>query len=287
MKKIALIGTGVMGQGMARNLMKKGFELTVFNRTRAKAEPLLAEGARWAESVAACVAGAEAVVTIVGFPKDVEEVYFGKGGVIANAPKGCYLIDMTTTDPKLSQRIAEEAAAAGLHALDAPVSGGDKGAREGTLAVMAGGEPADFEACLPILRAVGQNIHLMGPAGAGQHTKMANQIAIAGTIAGVCEAISYAGANGLDLKQLLETIGSGAAGSWQLSNNGPKMLAADFAPGFYIRHYIKDLRLALEGAEESEIFLPVTETVLDFYQTLAEQGIGDEGTQALIKYYCE
>lgn len=287
MKKLALIGTGVMGQGMARNLMKQGFELTVFNRTKAKAELLLAEGANWAESVAACVAEAEAVVTIVGFPKDVEEVYFGCGGIIANAPRGCYLIDMTTTDPKLSQRIAEEAAAAGLHALDAPVSGGDKGAREGTLAVMVGGEQADFEACMPIFHAVGKNIRLMGPAGAGQHTKMANQIAIAGAIAGVCEAISYGGANSLNLSQMLEAIGTGAAGSWQLSNNGPKMLAADFAPGFYIRHYIKDLRLALEGAEEAEIFLPITETVLDFYQTLADQGLSNEGTQALIKYYCE
>lgn len=287
MKKIALIGTGVMGQGMARNLMKKGFELTVYNRTKSKADALVAEGAGWADSVAACVANAEAVITIVGFPKDVEEVYFGQQGIIANAPEGCYLIDMTTTDPKLSRQIFEEAARAGLHALDAPVSGGDTGARQGTLAVMVGGEQQDFEACMPIFEAVGKNIRLMGEAGAGQHTKMANQIAIAGTIAGVCEAISYAGANGLNLKQVLDAIGTGAAGSWQMSNNAPRMLAADFDPGFYIRHYIKDLRLALEGAEEADVSIPVTEMVLDFYETLDEQGLGDEGTQSLIKYYCE
>ena len=287
MKKIALIGTGVMGRGMARNLMKKGFSLTVYNRTRAKAEELVAEGAAWADDIAGCVAGAEAVITIVGFPKDVEEVYFGPGGVIANAPAGCYLIDMTTTDPRLSQRIAREAAANGLHALDAPVSGGDTGARQGTLAVMVGGEQADFEACMPVFQAVGQNIRLMGGPGAGQHTKMANQIAIAGAISGVCEALCYAGANDLNLQQVLDAISTGAAGSWQMSNMAPRMLKADFEPGFYIRHFIKDLKLALEGAEEAGVSIPVTETVLDFYETLDRQGLGGEGTQSLIKYYCE
>ncbi|MBQ9108490.1 MAG: NAD(P)-dependent oxidoreductase [Oscillospiraceae bacterium] len=287
MKKIALIGTGVMGQGMARNLMKNGFELTVFNRTKAKADPLVAEGAKWADTIADCVAEAEAVITIVGYPRDVEEVYLSDEGIIANAPEGCYLIDMTTTDPRLSEQIAEEAAGAGMHALDAPVSGGDKGAREGTLAIMVGGEEADFEACMPLFRAMGKNIRLMGGPGAGQHTKMANQIAIAGTIAGVCEAITYAGANGLNLRQVLDAIGTGAAGSWQMNNMAPRMLEADFEPGFYIRHFIKDLKLALEGAEDADISIPVTETVLDFYQTLEEEGHGDEGTQALIKYYCQ
>ena len=287
MKKIALIGTGVMGQGMARNLMKNGFELTVFNRTKAKADPLVAEGAEWADTIADCVAEAEAVITIVGYPRDVEEVYLSDEGIIANAPEGCYLIDMTTTDPRLSEQIAEEAAGAGMHALDAPVSGGDKGAREGTLAIMVGGEQADFEACMPLFRAMGKNIRLMGGPGAGQHTKMANQIAIAGTIAGVCEAITYAGANGLNLRQVLDAIGTGAAGSWQMNNMAPRMLEADFEPGFYIRHFIKDLKLALEGAEDADISIPVTETVLDFYQTLEEEGHGDEGTQALIKYYCQ
>ncbi|MBQ8670832.1 MAG: NAD(P)-dependent oxidoreductase [Oscillospiraceae bacterium] len=287
MKKIALIGTGVMGQGMARNLMKNGFELTVFNRTKAKADPLVAEGAKWADTIADCVAEAEAVITIVGYPRDVEEVYLSDEGIIANAPEGCYLIDMTTTDPRLSEQIAEEAAGAGMHALDAPVSGGDKGAREGTLAIMVGGEQADFEACMPLFRAMGKNIRLMGGPGAGQHTKMANQIAIAGTIAGVCEAITYAGANGLNLRQVLDAIGTGAAGSWQMNNMAPRMLEADFEPGFYIRHFIKDLKLALEGAEDADISIPVTETVLDFYQTLEEEGHGDEGTQALIKYYCQ
>ena len=286
MKRIALIGTGVMGCGMARNLMKNGFELTVYNRTKAKAEPLLAEGARWADSVAACVADAEAVITIVGYPRDVEEVYLGDEGIVASAPEGCYLIDMTTTDPRLSEQIAEEAEAAGLHALDAPVSGGDKGAREGTLAIMVGGKQADFEACMPLFQAMGKNIRLMGGPGAGQHTKMANQIAIAGTIAGVCEALTYAGANGLKLQEVLDAIGTGAAGSWQMANMAPRMFKADFEPGFYIRHFIKDLSLALEGAEDAEVELPVAETVLDFYQALEEEGHGNEGTQALIKYYC-
>jgi len=287
MKKIAFIGTGVMGQGMARNLMKSGFDLTVFNRTKAKADALVAEGAKWADTIADCVAGAEAIITIVGYPRDVEEVYLSDVGIIANAPEGCYLIDMTTTDPRLSEQIAEEAAGAGMHALDAPVSGGDKGAREGTLAIMVGGEEADFEACMPLFKAMGKNIRLMGGPGAGQHTKMANQIAIAGTIAGVCEAITYAGANGLNLQQVLDAIGTGAAGSWQMNNMAPRMLKADFEPGFYIRHFIKDLKLALEGAEDADISIPVTETVLDFYQTLEEEGHGDEGTQALIKYYCQ
>ena len=285
MKEIGFIGIGVMGLSMARNLMKAGFSLTVYNRTKAKAEPILQEGAKWADSPAACAQGMDAVITIVGYPKDVQEVYFGPQGVLSSAKPGAYLIDMTTTSPKLSEEIYQAAKAKGLHALDAPVSGGDTGAKNGTLAIMVGGEQADFDACLPLFEAMGKNICYEGSAGAGQRTKMANQIAIAGTVAGVSEAVAYAKAQGLDLQKMLDTIGSGAAGSWQMSNNGPKMLSGDFAPGFFIKHFIKDLKIAEEGAQQGGVCLPVMEKVLQMYCSLEADGMGDDGTQALIAYY--
>ena len=250
MKKIGFIGIGVMGGPMALNLMRAGYDLTVYSRTKAKCEEVLAAGAQWADSPAACTEGQDAVLTMVGYPKDVEEVYFGERGILSAAKPGMLLIDMTTTSPKLSERIYAAAKERGADALDAPVSGGDTGAKAGTLAIMVGGEEAVFERAKPIFEAMGKNIVYEGPAGSGQHTKMANQIAIAGAVSGVCEAIAYGRAEGLDLDRMLATIGSGAAGSWQMSGNGPKMVSGDFAPGFYIKHFIKDMRIADEEARD-------------------------------------
>ncbi|MDR2514187.1 MAG: NAD(P)-dependent oxidoreductase [Christensenellaceae bacterium] len=283
--KIAFIGVGVMGKSMVRNLMKKGHELHIYSRTKAKTKDVIDEGAVWHDSVAGAVSGAEAVITIVGYPKDVEEVYFGQDGILESAGKGALLIDMTTTSPKLAERICAQAKAKGLRALDAPVSGGDVGARNATLAIMVGGDESDFEAARPIFEALGQNIRYEGKAGNGQHTKMANQIALGGAIAGVCEAISYARAAGLDVQTMLDTISTGAAGSWQMLNMAPRMLKGDFDPGFFVKHYIKDLNIASEEAGDRKVSMPVAAQVLEMYLALEKAGHGDLGTQALIKFY--
>ncbi len=285
MKEIGFIGIGVMGQSMVRNLMKKGYEVSVYTRTKARAEAVLEEGAIWCDSVKACVKGKEAVITMVGYPKDVEEVYFGEEGILNEAEEGTYLIDMTTTSPKLSIQIAKEATQRGLHALDAPVSGGDVGAQKGTLAIMVGGEQANFERCRPIFEAMGSHIVYEGKAGSGQHTKMANQIALSGVMASLCEAITYAKAVGLDPETMLSTISQGAAGSWQMSNMGPRILKGDMEPGFYMKHYIKDMKIAVEEAQEAGATLGLLNQILDMYQKLEKEGQGDKGTQALIKYY--
>ena len=282
MKKIGFIGVGVMGRSMVRNLLKAGYEVAVYSRTKSKLTDFLAEtGVQWCDTAAACAAGRDVVITMVGYPQDVEQVYFGENGILASARAGAYLIDMTTTDPALSVRIAAQGSARGLHVLDAPVSGGDTGAKNGTLSIMVGGEQADFDACLPVFQAMGTQIVYEGPAGAGQHTKMANQIAIAGTIAGVCEALSYAERAGLDPDKLLASISKGAAGSWQMENLMPKMVREDYAPGFFLKHFIKDMKIA----QQQEGTLPVLERVCAMYADLEEKGMGDLGTQALIRYY--
>ena len=283
--KIGFIGVGVMGNGMVKNLLQQGYEVNAYTRTRAKALEALDAGAVWRENVADCVRDADAVISIVGFPPDVEEVYFGDKGILANARPGTLVIDMTTTSPRLAQRIYTEAADKGLPALDAPVSGGDTGARAGTLAIMVGGDREAFERAVPIFEAMGSSIRYMGPAGSGQHTKMANQIAIAGTLAGACEAVAYARAVGLDVDEMLSAISGGAAGSWQLSNNCPKSAHGDFAPGFFIKHFIKDMTLADGEARGRDVPLPVLEKVLAMFRALEAQGYGDEGTQALIRAY--
>lgn len=285
MKTIGFIGVGVMGRSMVRNLMKAGFSLQIYSRTKAKCEDLISEGAQWRDTAGDCARGCDAVITMVGYPADVEEVYFTEAGILDSAAPGCYLIDMTTTSPSLSKRIAQAAQERGLSALDAPVSGGDSGAQAGTLAIMVGGERAAFDACMPLFEAMGKTIVYEGAAGSGQHTKMANQIALAGALAGVCEALSYGERVGLDLQTMLDTIQTGAAGSWQMSNLAPRMLAGDFAPGFYIKHYIKDMDIAREEAEQSGAQLGVLAQVRGMFGALAEQGLGDDGTQALLKYY--
>ena len=283
--RIGFIGVGVMGNGMVKNLLRHGYEVSAYTRTRAKALEALEAGAEWRESAADCVRDADAVITMVGFPPDVEEVYFGEKGILASARPGTLVIDMTTTSPRLAQRIYTEAADRGLSALDAPVSGGDTGARAGTLAIMVGGDREAFERAVPIFEAMGKSIRYMGAAGSGQHTKMANQIAVAGTLAGVCEAIAYARAAGLDVDEVISTISGGAASSWQLANNGPKSAHGDFAPGFFIKHFIKDMTLADGEARARDLPMPVLEKVLAMFRALEAQGYGDEGTQALIRAY--
>lgn len=283
MSKLGFIGIGVMGRSMAKNLLKAGHGVAVYSRTKQKAEDFLKEtSAEWCDTPAKCAQGRDAVITMVGYPADVEQVYFGENGVLAGAQPGTYLIDMTTTDPRLSVRIDEAGRARGLHVLDAPVSGGDTGAKNATLSIMVGGDRADFEACLPIFEAMGKSVIYEGAAGAGQHTKMANQIAIAGAISGVCEALTYARRAGLDPQTMLASISKGAAGSWQMENLMPKMIAGDHAPGFFLKHFIKDMTIARAQDERA---LPVLAQVCEMYEALAREGKGDLGTQALIAYY--
>ena len=281
--KIGFIGVGVMGAPMVQNLMKKGHELSVYNRTKEKAAGAVAAGAKGCESAGACAKDQDGVITIVGYPKDVEEVYFAPGGILDSAAPGTVLIDMTTTSPGLSERIYAAAKEKGMTALDAPVSGGDVGAQKGTLAIMVGGDREAFDRMQEVFAAMGTNIRYMGGAGCGQHTKMANQIAISGCIAAVCEAIAYAEACGLKPQEMFDAISTGAAGSWQLTNNGQKIIDGNYAPGFYVKHFIKDMNIALEEAKDRDLPLDVLKLVRDKYDELAAAGGGDEGTQALIQ----
>lgn len=285
MKKIGFIGVGIMGKSMVRNLRKAGYEVAIYTRTKAKAEDVIAEGAVWCDTAAECAKGRDVVITIVGYPKDVEEVYFGDNGIIANADPGTYVIDMTTTSPRLAVRIWEEAEKAGLHAVDAPVTGGDIGAKAGTLTILAGGKKEDFDACVPVFEAMGKNINYEGKAGNGQHTKMCNQIAIAGALAGACEAMVYAKNTGLDVDTMLKSISTGAAGSAQMNNVASKAAKDDYAPGFFLKHFIKDMGIADEEALAADTRLGVLEDVLGMAKKLESEGMGDLGTQALIKYY--
>lgn len=285
MKKIGFIGVGIMGKSMVRNLRKAGYEVAIYTRTKAKAQDVIAEGAVWCDTAAECAKGRDVVITIVGYPKDVEEVYFGDNGIIANADPGTYVIDMTTTSPRLAVRIWEEAEKAGLHAVDAPVTGGDTGAKAGTLTILAGGKKEDFDACVPVFEAMGKNINYEGKAGNGQHTKMCNQIAIAGALAGACEAMVYAKNTGLDVDTMLKSISTGAAGSAQMNNVASKAAKDDYAPGFFLKHFIKDMGIADEEALAVDTRLGVLEDVLGMAKKLESEGMGDLGTQALIKYY--
>ena len=285
MKKIGFVGVGIMGKSMVRNLMKAGFEVSIYTRTKSKVEDVIGEGAIWCDSVAECAKGRDAVISIVGYPKDVIEVYFGPTGILANADKGTYVIDMTTTSPKLAVQIFEEAEKLGLHAIDAPVTGGDSGAKAGTLTILAGGKKEDFDTCIPVFEAMGKNLNYEGKAGNGQHTKMCNQIAIAGALAGACEAMVYAKNVGLDVDVMLKSISTGAAGSAQMNNVASKALKDDYNPGFFLKHFIKDMSLADEEATAVSVKLDVLEDVLQMCKGLEEEGMGDLGTQALIKHY--
>lgn len=285
MKKIGFIGVGIMGKSMVRNLMKAGYELHIFARTKSKVEDVILEGAVFHDTIGDCVKDVEAVITMVGFPQDVEEIYYDPMNILDSAKEGTYLIDMTTTSPMIAAQLHENGKKRGFHVLDAPVTGGDSGAREGTLSVLVGGEREDYEACMPLFEAMGTNINYMGKAGNGQHAKMANQILIAGALSGVCEAIAYAKAKELDLQTLLDALSTGAAGSRQLDTFGPKILNGDYDPGFFLKHFVKDMKLALIEANRSELDLEMLSLVLSNYQILEAQGYGDLGTQALMKFY--
>jgi 3-hydroxyisobutyrate dehydrogenase len=274
-----------MGRSMTGHLIDAGNELHVHNRTRQKAQPLLDAGARWHASAGEAAAQAEVVITMLGFPKDVEESYLGEGGILARARRGVLLVDMTTSSPFLARRISEEARARGLQALDAPVSGGDIGAREARLVIMAGGDPAAFERALPILSLMGRNIALQGPAGAGQHCKMANQIACAVGMIAWCEALAYARKAGLDPERVHASISGGAAGSWALTNLGPRALKGDFAPGFYVKHIRKDIGIAIASAKEMGLELPGLECARQLYERVSVSGWDELGTQALYRLY--
>lgn len=280
--KIGWIGTGVMGISMVGHLIDKGYAATVYNRTRAKTDPATAKGAIWAGSPREVAAQADVIFTIVGFPADVEEVYFGENGILAGAKPGSMLVDMTTTEPSLAKRIYEAARAKGIGSVDAPVSGGDVGARNATLSIMVGGDKADVDAIMPLFEIMGKTIIYNGPAGAGQHTKMCNQITIAGTMVGMCEALLYGHKAGLDLNVMLEAISGGAAGCWSLSNLAPRIVNRNFDPGFYVEHFIKDMEIALSEARKMNLALPGLALVHQLYKAVEAQGHGKKGTHALI-----
>jgi 3-hydroxyisobutyrate dehydrogenase len=283
--KIAFVGTGVMGQGMVANLLKAGHEVTVYTRTKAKADGLLALGAKWASSPAESARGADIAISMVGYPDDVEEVWRGPQGFMSSAKPGCVLIDMTTSSPALARSLAAEAAAKGFGPLDAPVSGGDRGAREGTLTIMAGGAQQDFDFAQPVFAAMGKTIVLQGAPGTGQLCKLANQIGIASGMIAMAEALAFARATGLNLETTLRSISGGGASSWALLNLAPRVLKGDFAPGFYVKHFVKDIGLALDVCREQKVSLPGLELAAKLYAEVVAAGEGDAGTQALARLY--
>ena len=283
-KTIGFIGLGIMGQSMAGHLLAGGFGLNVYNRTKSKADGLVNRGATWFDTPGEVAAHSDLVITIVGFPRDVEEVYFGPQGIIAHA-KNAILVDMTTSSPSLARDIAQEAAKKGLGALDAPVSGGDVGARDAKLTIMVGGSQEVFDQALPVLRLMGTSIILQGSAGMGQHTKMCNQIVIASNIMGVAEGLAYAKKVGLDPSTVLQSIGGGAASGFQLNVLGTRMIAGDYAPGFYIEHFIKDLTIALAEAKKLDLDLPGLSQAKKLYDQMVAKGLGRDGTQGLLQLY--
>ena len=280
--RIGWIGTGVMGLSMCRHILEKGYGTTVFNRSKEKAIPLIQKGAIWLDSPGQVAEQTDVLFTMVGFPEDVREVYFGKGGILEAARPGFILVDMTTTEPALAREIYQTAKERGVFAVDAPVSGGDTGARNATLSIMAGGDREVVDAIQPVLEAMGKNIVHQGPAGSGQHTKMCNQIVITGTMIGMCESLIYGFKAGLDLPTMLSSIQGGAAKCWALDNLAPRILQRDFAPGFLIDHFIKDMGIALKESARMELFLPGLSLVHQLYLAVKAQGHGKSGTQALI-----
>ncbi|WP_332633589.1 NAD(P)-dependent oxidoreductase [Halalkalibacter flavus] len=280
---IGFIGTGVMGKSMANHLLEAGYKVLVYNRTPSRTKELVARGAILKDTIADLSIESDVIITMVGYPRDVEQIYLEEQGILDHAKEGTYLIDMTTSSPILAQKIFEEAQNKGLHAFDAPVSGGDIGAKEANLTIMVGGEEKDFKIVYPILKLMGTNIVLQGKAGAGQHTKMCNQIAIASNMIGVCEAMVYAEEAGLNPETVLKSIETGAAGSWSLSNLAPRMINGDFKPGFYIKHFIKDMKIALESAKEMDLETPGLKLAKSLYEELENKGEENSGTQALYK----
>ena len=284
---VAFIGTGVMGRSMAAHLLAAGYRLYVFNRTREKAAQLVSEGAVWCDSAGDAASKAEVVITMLGYPDDVESIYFGANGVLNRAMRGGLLIDMTTSSPELAKRIAREAEGRELCALDAPVSGGDVGAREARLVIMVGGSLSGFDRALPILEVMGKAIRRLGEAGSGQHCKMANQAAVAVGMLAWCEAMAYAKAQGLAPVDVQQVVSGGAAGSWAMSNLAPRALSGDFEPGFYVKHIIKDILIALKSARECGLEMPGLEKALLLFEKAAARGWDECGTQVLYRLYSE
>ena len=279
--RLGWIGTGVMGLSMCGHLLEKGYTVTVHNRTKPKAQPLLDKGAQWADSPRAVAALSDVIFTMVGFPRDVREVYFSNDGVLAGVKPGSVIIDMTTTNPSLSKQIYAAAKVKGVDAIDAPVSGGDVGARNATLSIMVGGDADAVGRVLPLLQILGKTIVHQGGAGAGQHAKLCNQIVIAGTMIGVCESLLYGAKAGLNLDTMLQSVRPGAAGCWTLDNLAPRILQRNFAPGFLVNHFVKDMEIALAEVDRMNLNLPGLKLVHDLYRAVQAQGHGKSGTHAL------
>lgn len=282
---VGFIGIGVMGKSMVANLLNGDLQTHIYARTKAKGQELVDKGAVWQDSPAALAAAANIIITMIGAPRDVEEIYLDENGILAHAEKGSIVIDMTTSSPQLAQRIYQEARESGISALDAPVSGGDIGAQQGTLSIMVGGDKEIFDRVLPIFEILGKNIVYQGMAGSGQHCKMSNQIAVASTLVGVCEALRYAEKAGLSPTTVLESIEAGAAGSWALTNLAPRMIAGNFEPGFYVKHFIKDMNIALDSSADIGLDAPGLKLAKKLYDELAADGGENFGTHALYKQY--
>ncbi|AYE37432.1 NAD(P)-dependent oxidoreductase [Companilactobacillus zhachilii] len=286
MQKIGFIGTGVMGSGIINNLLKANYDVDIYTRTESKAEPLISKGARWFQNPKEIAEDADIIFSMVGFPQDVEDVYFQDNGIFAGLNSGKIIVDMTTSTPTLAKKIGEKAEADNIECLDAPVSGGDVGARDGNLTIMVGGSKSAYETLQPIFNIIGKTNHYFGSYGAGQHAKMANQIMIAGTMTGLTEMFVYAKAAGLDLQAVLNTVTGGGGDNWSLENYGPRILNNDFKPGFYSKHFLKELRIALDESEKMGLNLPATRQAKQLYEKLVdEQKLGNDGTQALIKLW--
>ncbi len=278
---VGFVGLGVMGKSMASHILQAGYDLHVYTRTKKSAEELVKKGAVWQENVADLSLSCDVIVTIVGFPADVKQVYLEENGILHTAKPGTVVVDMTTSSPALAVNIYKKAKERGIASLDAPVSGGDLGARNASLSIMVGGERDVFDRILPLFETMGENIVYQGKAGSGQHTKMANQIAIAAGMIAVCESLSYAKKAGLDPEMVLASIGKGAAASWSLNNLGPRIIQGDMEPGFFVKHFIKDMGIALDMAKEMELHTPGLDLALSLYTKLAENGLENKGTQAL------
>lgn len=283
--KIGFIGTGVMGKSIVKHFLTAGHEVAVYNRTKSKTDELIEKGATWQETPAKVTNASEIIFSMVGYPSDVEEIYYGTDGIFSIDVAGKTLIDLTTSTPTLAEKIYQTAKEKDAAAMDAPVSGGDLGAQNATLTIMVGGDQATYDQVVPLFEIVGKSYSLQGAAGSGQHTKMANQIMIAGTMTGMTEMLVYAKAANLDVPKVLETLGGGAAQNWSMTNYAPRILKADYSPGFFVKHFIKDLKIALDEAEKMQLDLPATKLATELYERLADQGFENDGTQALIKLW--
>lgn len=282
-KTIGFVGTGVMGKSMAGHLIDKGYEVNVYNRTKSKADDLVEKGATWCDTIATLSEKSDIIISIVGYPKDVESIYLSQGGILNHAKANSIVIDMTTSSPALAHDIYEKAKERNIKSLDAPVSGGDVGAKNAALTIMVGGDQEAYNQVEDIFNLLGKNVVYQGKSGNGQHTKLSNQIAIAAGMLGVAEAIIYAEEAGLDIDKVFNSIEHGAAGSWSLSNLGPRMVKEDYAPGFYVKHFIKDMKLAIEESEKMGLYMPGLLKAKEVYDALSEAGYDDNGTQAVIQ----